>query len=1112
MTGNSVNPAAKRPSQRRRRACGKRVRPALIGLTADRLEPRQLLAGLTIPALVSVIQEARPSDTLDLAQSLGDLSTSPAGSAAAAGVIGRWADDGSEVDWYSFTLDSPASVSLTTGPAAGSAFQGVVSLYNNDASSGDPLDPIGHRLMAQSQASAPGALSRIDATLATGTYYVAISGAGNRDFHPLIADSGLAGSTGAYSLLLTSSNLKLAPGGPVVISSDPVAGAALDRSPLAIRLGLSAALDPSTLTAGQTVRLLYNRDGQFGNGQDTVVALSSVNYSATANELQLFPQRALAPGSYEVVLSGDTSLSQGNPVVASAPDDTPLGTDASHPNGRDFIETFRVTGIEGGTTADDTLATSHNLGDVTGVGVVRATGAIGADPFYDPTNPVPSYYPGNGVNMYRFHVSGTGRFALVAEAFAGRIGSPLDPGLALYRVDPADNSLHFVAGDNNTLNATVATDGSTPLQFDAALFASLTGGDYVIAVSSGLNTPSPLEQQALSASGLYDPNVSHSGQNGFSTGPYVLNLRVERETQPPRVVATSPYDTQPLAAAPSHLTVRFSEAVNLEMLAFAAFQSTTQTSISQAYVVGSDGTPHVTRLESYNKATNTATFLMLDRLPSGSYEFHLSGPSGLTDLSGNPLKGNTTQGDYVVRFTVGARMPGVNGDPLSRTVQGDPTAQNLGAIFPLEWQAGVVVTRNAIDPSKAPASVATATQDTFQFQVFQEQHYAFSVEGTLPAGTSVWLNSGSGHKLFFGFAAMSRTSTVAVLKPGVYTVHVGHWAAGDSAGVSYRLTLKLVGEYDFPPPLVSGPAPALQLRLDNLSMPPTPGPFSATPSANPGSSGGADAPPPNGDGSSSVATPTAPPASAVASSTASITFQASPSTALVALAAGPVGDVQAAPGRSSTGTAPVQLSLGGTTPALAQGLVKILTFIEGFDAGSAGEAVIPGDVPTGPAAVFDATLQRVANVGAEVDAPAGEPAGPVLGSVSLAAAAPVADASNAEAAAVSPDATTLPTDPSAPTLAAGPIQGPEKGADEPLGVSRAGIGWSAGLMAFGALTVACLRRYRPGRLLAAKRGLQPDEGGATPGRPIGLNQAARRTVRGRSRKWSRVQSPAGQAT
>jgi hypothetical protein len=253
---------------------------------------------------------------------------------------------------------------------------------------------------------------------------------------------------------------------------------------------------------------------------------------------------------------------------------------------------------------------------------------------------------------------------------------------------------------------------------------------------------------------------------------------------------------------------------------------------------------------------------------------------------------------------------------------------------------------------------------------------------------------------------------------------------------------------------------------------------------------------------------------AVASSTASITFQASSSSALVALAAGPVGDVQAAPGRSSTGPAPVQLSLGGTTPTLAQGLVKIMTFIEGFDVGAAGEAVIPGDVPTGPAAVFDAPLQRVANVGAaaEVDAPAGEPAGPALGSVSLAAAAPVAEASNMEGAAVSPDATTLPTDPSAPTLASGPIQKPEKGADEPLGVSRAGIGWVAGLAAFGALTVACLRRYRPGRILSAVRGLQPDEGGTIPGRPIGLNQAAGRTVRGRSRKRSRVQSPAGQAT
>ena len=53
--------------------------------------------------------------------------------------------------------------------------------------------------------------------------------------------------------------------------------------------------------------------------------------------------------------------------------------------------------------------------------------------------------------MYHFRISGPGRYAFVAEVFAGRIGSPLDPGVSLYYLDPSDNTLHFVAGNNNTV-------------------------------------------------------------------------------------------------------------------------------------------------------------------------------------------------------------------------------------------------------------------------------------------------------------------------------------------------------------------------------------------------------------------------------------------------------------------------------------------------------------------------------------------------------------------------------------------------------------------------------------------------------------------------------------
>jgi hypothetical protein len=158
---------------------------------------------------------------------------------------------------------------------------------------------------------------------------------------------------------------------------------------------------------------------------------------------------------------------------------------------------------------------------------VQVPGVIGNDPFYnpansaDPFNPDPLYNPGNQVNLYRFHVEGTGTYALTAEVFADRIGSPLDPGVSLFQMD-STGQLQFVAGNNNTYDTVRADDGfSEPLYNDSVLYATLKPGDYYLAVTTGSNTPSPLEGLPPGSPGLFDPNVSHSGTAGWGTGPYV---------------------------------------------------------------------------------------------------------------------------------------------------------------------------------------------------------------------------------------------------------------------------------------------------------------------------------------------------------------------------------------------------------------------------------------------------------------------------------------------------------------------------------------------------------------------------------------------------------------
>ena len=85
--------------------------------------------------------------------------------------------------------------------------------------------------------------------------------------------------------------------------------------------------------------------------------------------------------------------------------------------------------------------------------------------------------------------------------------------------------LHPVAGDDDTQNATVATDHrSLPLFADPTVFAGLTAGDYYLAVSGRKNVVDPNLGLLPGAGGVFDPSVSHSGSAGRSTGAYVLNL------------------------------------------------------------------------------------------------------------------------------------------------------------------------------------------------------------------------------------------------------------------------------------------------------------------------------------------------------------------------------------------------------------------------------------------------------------------------------------------------------------------------------------------------------------------------------------------------------------
>jgi hypothetical protein len=764
------------------------------------------------------------NQTLDLAHGLGDLSI--AGQAQAPGSIGAGPSGAADVNWYSFTLDAAASVMLTTqDQPGGHPLSSVLSLYNSDPLDfNDPFDPMGNRLLDQESGTGAG-LTR---SLAAGTYYVAVSGARNTYFHPYLPGSGYPGNTGDYNLVVRATALSVGPG-PGFLTSDPAPGAILDHSPLIIRLNFSSPLDPTiSSTLSQIVQLTRV-------GETSPIALT-FNFSSDATELQLTPAAPLQPGSYQVSIAGDSSA---HTNVLIDPNGLSLGQSADFPFGQDYVGSFQIDGVEGnttpGATADDTPATAHELGDVTGGNRVQVVGVIGDDPAYDPaqTNPFLAN-PASDVDLYHFHISGPGNHAFLAEVFAGRIGSPLDPGLTLFRLDPTNQQLYLAGVNDNTLNSSLATNGTLPLFNDAVLYAGLTEGDYYLAVSGSGNLPDPAQGLLPGMGGVFNPAVSHSGSGGFTTGAYVLNLLVQAESNPPWVVSADPLEGATLAAPPIHLSVQFSEPVNLEQLAYQASQLNQQNGVDGVYVLGADGRKYYPRLDSYDSATNQATFLMLDALPNGVNEFHLSGPLGLTDLAGNPLMGNDLTGDYVIRFTVNGPARGTVGvgnhllwsDQEPNDTLNHP--QILGILFPHELQAGVFIQRDfTSDPQNAPADRA----DYYQFEVLQSRPYFFTLTGSgLPANTKPLLFDAAGHPIPT-LPQVGGHVRLVNLDPGVYTVAIGGWSAAQAETVKYQLEIVLGGSVENPTPLTSGRAPVLSIRLVNLPPPNTPASLPNTPAS-----------------------------------------------------------------------------------------------------------------------------------------------------------------------------------------------------------------------------------------------------------------------------------------
>jgi len=917
-------------------------------LFLEALEARSLPSHTSWPGLAAPHLEVAGA-TLDVAYPF-PAPLDPGGRAEAIGTISNSAAGGGNVDWYGFTLTTAADVTVTTPRGQGASLvTPVLSLYNTapldpyDSTQNDPYTPDGHRLLAQDDGAAHGGVATVEQVLAPGTYYVAVSGTGDLDFYPFLAGSGETGATGDYGLLITSAPLASLPdgSGPAVIAASLSNNAQITSSPFAIYLEFNSPIDPTTLYPG----LVIGPPDAYGDPgtnltltdvtagvpiqlqQNMWVSTDQTNgavFNATANELQIFPEAPLTPDTYVLQLVGGTSAADnGAPQILDANDVAPLGSTPANGDGQDYFLTFTVTGVKGVqnvNNAFNTISTPLPLNLTPSGGLVQVRGAIGNDPYALALAGAVA----DDVDLYHFTVTGTDHYAFTAAAEAGRIGSPLQPALALFQ--DVNGVVTLIAADKGTGNQTKATDGSTPLARDALLEVGLTEGDYYLAVGGAYDLPDPaLGLTYVEGSGAvtFDPTVAYSAQRGRTVGDYLLSTSLKADDVAPHVTEVDGLSTP--GAPPTFITVHFDKPVDLTQLGYHQDQPAEPGAINAVWVQGSNGVKYHPRLLSYDDATNVATFYLLDAVPNGPAKLYLAavapdGTLGVTDLAGNWLAGSDANGDYVVPFTVSGppRVTNPVTHYLTFNSQGWGTSldhpQVIGPLFPHELGVDQnhvnhavdllgVIAPNVVGPRGGPAV------SYFEIQVVQDRKYGFTLttqaaalpgHARTPTNARVEIFTADGHEIPI-------TSTDGFvfnvpLTAGTYIIAVGPLTSSARGDLAYRLRITLGTSSENAVALTVGAAPPYAIAVPRVAVP---SPSPSTPPSGP------------------VLTLPNPSTGVVAATTTTSAAAAAltlPSGTLADLGAPPVGGARAADPPAPTG--PDRLVLNGANSASAEGTLQ----------------------------------------------------------------------------------------------------------------------------------------------------------------------------------------------
>jgi methionine-rich copper-binding protein CopC len=394
-----------------------------------------------------------------------------------------------------------------------------------------------------------------------------------------------------------------APLGPElsVVSTSPSDGSSFISPPGELVLTFDRPVDPGTVTFSDVLLDQVNSDGSLTPIFDPFNGVEE-DLDDTGYVMTVPIGQSLAPGKYEVLLSGNSFLAglDGSPLQNNFNDQV--------------IATFNVT------PPGAKLSDAIDLGELTSGASIQTSGVLDfvSNPF--------------AVQLYKFEVPDGHFWRLGTSVDSQRIGSALNAGLTLFDAqgEPIASSI----------------SGRNDFPGDPYLFDGIGPGTYFIGVSAHGNI--------AGQPGGYNPVAGDPGTNGQIQpgGPFLLNVVTDTADTATSLINFQLNYVDPNNTVPIGMTLQFSGPLGLGNTA-SAVQQNGSTAVE---LVDASGRSWPIQLVSYDEANARVSFEFMDQLPAGNYTVRLPSQRELTDLAGRPVISPTMPAGVLATFSAGARQ------------------------------------------------------------------------------------------------------------------------------------------------------------------------------------------------------------------------------------------------------------------------------------------------------------------------------------------------------------------------------------------------------------------------------------------------------------------------